>query len=215
MSGSDRAPNMSPSKPDLPSQAPAAAPRRTPSANASPGLRGGRGPGEGPGNRMVPQRREQFAGDEGLERNDAVAVDLRPFRMRAGQHDQAGARVGDAEDFGFLAPHHIRLRGFIDIGQAGRQMNAPAVGLDRRQVRRDLTGAGRTFDISRFAPAVPAADHARGDDRQRRMSLEPSPDQPLEGRWIRSRRNAPDPIARDDLIEDLAIRRHEIGAKAR
>ena len=90
---------------------------------------------------MVPQRRKQFAGDEGLERDDAIAVDLRPFRMRARQNDQAGAGIGDAKDFRFLAPHHIRLRGFIDIGQACRQMNAPAVGLDLRELRRDLARA--------------------------------------------------------------------------
>ena len=99
-----------------------AARRRSAAANAererlSRAL-GGRGPGEGAGDRMVPQRREQFAGDEGLERDDAIALDPRPFRMRAGQHDQAGAGIGDAEDFRFLAPHHIRLCGFIDIGQA-------------------------------------------------------------------------------------------------
>jgi hypothetical protein len=94
-------------------------------------------------------------------------------------------------------------------------MNAAAVGLDRRELRRDLAGAGRAVDVSRFAPAMPAADHSRGDERQRRMSLEPSPDQPLEGRWIRSRRDAADSVARGDLVEDVGIRRHEIGAKAR
>ena len=215
MSGSERAPNRRPSRPDFPSQVAAAAPRRTPSANASPGALGGRGPGEGAGDRMIPQRREQFAGDEGPERDDAVAVDLRPFRMRAGQHDQAGAGIGDAEDFRLLAPHHIRLTGLIDIGQARRQHDAPAVGLDLRQMRRDVGRTGGAFDVSRLAPAMPAADHARSDDRQRRMGLEPATDQPLERRWIGSRRDAPDPVARGDLVEDLAIRRHEIGAKAR
>ena len=85
-------------------------------------------------------------------------------------------------------------------------MNAPTVGLDRRELRRDLAGPGRAFDVGRLAPAMPAADHARGDDRQGRMGLEPSPDQPLERRWIRARRDAPDPVAGGDLIEDLAIR---------
>ena len=63
-------------------------------------------------------------------------------------------------------------------------MNAPAVGLDLRQLRGDVARAGGTFDVSRLAPAMPAADHARGDDWQRGMRVEPPPDQPLERRWI-------------------------------
>ena len=134
--------------------------------------------------------------------------------MRARQNDQAGAGIGDAKDFRFLAPHHIRLRGFIDIGQACRQLNTPTVGLDLRELRRDLAGPCWAFDVGRLAPAMPAADHARGDNRQSGMGREPSPNQALERRWIRSRRNAPDPVGRGDLVEDVGIRRHEIGAKA-
>ncbi len=215
MSGSDRAPNRRPSKPDFS----LASPRRGAAANAErerfSRTLGGRGPGEGAGDRVVPQRRKQFAGDEGLEGDDAIAVDLRPFRMRAWQHDQSGAGIGDAEDFRFLAPHYIRLRGFIDIGQAGRQMNAPAGRLDLRELRGDLAGACRAFDVSCLAPTMPASDHARGDNRQRRMGLEPSPDQSRERRWIRARRDAPDPIDGVDLVENVAIGRHEIGAEAR
>ena len=64
--------------------------------------------------------------------------------MRAWQHDQPSARIGDAKDFRFLAAHHIRLTGFIDIGEACREHDAPAVGLDLRQMRRDLARAGRS-----------------------------------------------------------------------
>ena len=130
MSGSARAPNRRPSRPDLPWHAAAAAPRRPRARTPCPGLFGGRGPGEGAGDRMVPQRREQFAGDEGPERDDPIALDPRPFRMRAGQHDEARAGIGDAEDFRLLAPDHVRLPGLIDIGQARREHDAPAVGLD-------------------------------------------------------------------------------------
>ena len=136
------------------------------------------------------------------------------FECEPGSTIKSGASIGDSKNFRFLATHHIGLPGFVDIGKAGREMNAPAIGLDLRQMRGDLARAGRTFDVSRLAPAMPAADHAGGDDRQRRMSLEPMTGQALERRWIGSRRDAPDPVARSDLVEDFAIRRHEIGAKA-
>src|ERR1700722_15312457 len=99
--------------------------------------------------------------------------------MRAWQHDEASARIGYAEDFRFLPTHNIRLPGFIRVGQAGCKMNTPAIGLDLRQMRGDVARAGRTFDVSCLAPTVPAADHARRDDRQRQMGLEPTTDQPL------------------------------------
>ena len=159
--------------PDLSSQVAAAAPRRTPSAKASPGLLAGAALAKAPATVWSRNAANNSPVTKVLKRDDAIAVDLRPFRMRARQHDQAGAGIGDAEDFRFLAPHHIGLSGFIDVGQAGRKVNAPAIGFDLRQMRGDLMRAGRTFDVSRFAPAVPAADHSRGDDRQRRMSLEP------------------------------------------
>ena len=48
-----------------------------------------------------------------------------------------------------------------------------------------------------------------------RMRVEPAADEALERRWIRPRRHSSYPVAGGDLIEDLALRRHEIGAKAR
>src|ERR1700734_1277468 len=42
---------------------------------------GGRGLGEGAGDCMVTNACEQFAGDEGLECDDPIGLDPRPFRM--------------------------------------------------------------------------------------------------------------------------------------
>ena len=140
MSGSDRAPNRRPMQAGLSSLAAAAAPRSNSERERLSGLLGRRGPGESAGDRMIPQGSEQFPGDEGLERDDAIALDPRPFRMRAGQHDQAGAGIGDAEDFRLLAPHHIRLTGLIDIGEARRERDPPAVGLDLSEMRRTSRG---------------------------------------------------------------------------
>ena len=119
---------------------------------------------------MIAQGGEQFAGDEGLERDDALALDPRPFRMRARQHDEARAGIGDAKDFRLLAPHHIRQSGVVHVREPRSERDAPAVGLDLRQMRSDVARPGGTFDVSRLAPAMPAADHARGDDRQRRRA---------------------------------------------
>ena len=197
----------------------AAAPRLTPSANASPGAFGRRGLGEGAGDRVVAQRLEQFAGHEGLERRDAAALDLGPFRMRSGQHDepraQVNAQVGDAEDLRLLAPHHVGQPGLVLSRQAGREKNAPAIGLDRRQALGDVMRAGRASDVGRLAPAMATPDHARGDHGRGGVRVEPPPNEPLKRRRIGSRRHARDPVARRGLVQNLSPRRHEIGAKAR
>ena len=86
-------------------------------------------------------------------------------------------------------------------------MNTPTVGLDLGETRSDIAWAGGAFDVSRLTPAVPAADHARGDDREISMGVEPPPNEPLERGWICSGRHATDPVAGGDLIEDLAIQR--------
>ena len=144
MSGSVRAPNMSPSKPDFPLSA-AAAPRSNSEREGLSGRLRRRGASESAEDGVIAQGGEQFPGDEGLERDDALALDPRPFRMRAGQHNEARAGIGDAKDFRLLAPHHIRQSGVIDIGQPRRERDAPAVGLDfsemrtrRRAARRDI-----------------------------------------------------------------------------
>ena len=100
-----------------------------------------RGPGEGAGDRVVAQRGEQLAGDEGPERDNALAFDPRPFRMRARQHDEPRSGVCDAEDFRLLPPHHIRAR-IIRVGQARREDDAPSVGLDRGQTLRHVARSG-------------------------------------------------------------------------
>ena len=155
---------------------------------------------------MIAQGGEQFPGDEGLERDDALALDPRPFRMRARQHDEARPGIGDAEDFRFLAPHHIRQSGVVDVSEPRSERDPSAVGLDLGKMRSDVARPGGTFDVSRLAPSMPAADHARGDDRERRMRVEPTPNEPRERGWIGPRRHAPDPVARHNLIENVAIR---------
>ena len=196
---------MSPSRPDFPLPAAAAAPRSNSEREGLSWRLGRRGASESAEDGVIAQGGEQFPGDEGLERDDALALDPRPFRMRSRQHDEARAGIGDSEDFRLLAPHHIRQSGVVDIRQSRSERDAPAVGLDLGKMRSDVARPGGTFDVRRLAPAMPAADHARGDDRERRMRVEPPPHEPLERGWIGPRRHAPDPVAGGDLIEDLGL----------
>ena len=53
--------------------------------------------GESAGDRVVPDRCEEFAGDERPEAFDAPILDNRPLGMRAGQDYQAGAGIRDAK----------------------------------------------------------------------------------------------------------------------
>ena len=104
---------------------------------------------------------------------------LAHFECEPGSTMRRASGIGDSEDFRLLAPHHIRQPGVIDIRKARSERDAPAVGLDLDKKRSDVARPGGTFDVSRLAPAMPTADHARGDDRQRRMGVEPPPDRRL------------------------------------
>ncbi len=135
--------------------------------------------------------------------------------MGAGQHDEPRAQVGDAEDLRLLPPHHVGQPRLVLGRQAGREKDAPAIGLDRCQALGDVIRAGGACDVGRLAPAMATPNHARGDHGHRRVRAEPPANEPLERRRIGSRRHARDPVARGGLVQNLAARRHEIGAKAR
>ena len=58
-------------------------------------------------------------GHEGLEALDAAPFNDRPFRMRAGQDDQAPAGIRDAQDLHLLAAHHVGLTVFVLVDRPG------------------------------------------------------------------------------------------------
>ena len=163
---------------------------------------------------MIAQRREQFAGHEGLEALNAAVLDDRPFGVRAGQNDEARAGLGEAEDLDLLAAHYVGLAVLVLIRQAGDDQDAPPLRLDRDKPIGDRARIGRTFHVRRLAPAVAAADHARGDDRQGGSLVEPRAEKPPVRRRKFAARNGSDAVSRREGVEDRALSRHAIGAEA-
>ncbi len=170
---------------------------------------------EGARERVVPDRSEQFAGHECLEALDAASFHDRPFRVRAGQDDQPPARVRDAENLDLFAAHHVGLAIFVLIRQAGGEMNDASPRLHRDDTGGDVAPVGGTFHVRRLAPAVPAADHAGGDDRQIVMRVEPAADETPERLGKAAWGDGRDAVGGCDFIDERAVARHQIGAEAR
>ena len=143
---------------------------------------------------MRAQHGVQFASEVGGKAHDAAVLDRRPFRVRSGQDVNAvrakrggkvfGINGGNdfgrerADDLGFLAAHHVRQAPGRRAGKvarnAGHDPHRPAMRrLDRNGLCRQRRRIGRARHIRRLAPALGAADHAAGEQRQFRLVLEP------------------------------------------
>ena len=128
---------------------------------------------------MLFQDSKQLTRQIGGVADDQPVFDQRPFGMGAGQQ-HAGAlcpsriQQKGPGDLDFLAAHHVRqLFRFVKKHAGGNQDVRPQAARHGHSLFGQRTEICRTAHIGRFFPALGAAHHAAGDDRQLRPLTQP------------------------------------------
>ena len=135
--------------------------------------------------------------------------------MGAGQAEhavEAGHQRQRPGNLGFFAAHDIGGLGLLQARHQTDGKTGIACGNGNQLVciqRR----AGHAA-IGRFLPALPAADHATGDDRRGATRVQPGIDQPQQRRFIAVAGQRTHPVGRGGFGAD-SPRTHCIGAQMR
>ena len=124
--------------------------------------------GHQPAQDAVPgQQAVELAGHVGLEAHDlACGAGPGPLGVGAGQHRAGEGREVGAPELRLLAAHDVVDAVVADAVQARDDVQRGAIGQrHRRQALRQVAHGSRARHVGRLAPALAAADHAAGDQR--------------------------------------------------
>src|SRR5690606_39549646 len=163
------------------------------------------------------ERAEYLAGHIGRKFRYEAGGHGHPFRMGAWVDEDAvllgRCRYG-ADDLRLLTARDIRRLAFRHVVEARYEVDgADAVDLECRQGSSDIADAGGAADIRCLDPALPASDHARHQDGQTAVRVDPvsdfGPQHVGEGTTL----NVQNAVAALPLRDDRAGGVGEVGAE--